>query len=214
MVVVAFVHRKEGMPMAQMVVAWVTASWVWSGWVPTVPNYITVLRMLALVPLCCLWLAGLQLAAVVLYAAAAVSDILDGWLSRLLGQETVWGKRMDPLADKVFVYGVSLLLVFQLWPHLLAVVLLIAVRDADVERLRDDYPVKAEEVKTVFLAKVKTWFFMVGLGCLMAVGSTLDQLPVSAELLAYGSFGIALVCALISWVQYHGLYRDKPKDSF
>src|SRR5262245_11961110 len=42
------------------------------------------------------WAAGL-------YAAAALTDNLDGWLARARGQVTVAGAFLDPLADKLLV---------------------------------------------------------------------------------------------------------------
>lgn len=183
-------------------------------WTPTVANFITLGRVLALVPLAYCWFAAGQLTALVVFVLVAASDLVDGWLSRLLGQESEWGKKMDPVADKVFVYGTTLMLVPQLWLYLLLIVAVIALRDADVERLRMDNPYRAPHVPTIGSAKAKTLLFMVGLGCVMADGSLLDQLPVSAMMLAYASFLGSLVCALYSWVCYHELFRTVANDRF
>ncbi|MBI4544878.1 MAG: CDP-alcohol phosphatidyltransferase family protein [Gemmatimonadetes bacterium] len=40
---------------------------------------------------------------VLILAAAAASDYLDGWIARRFGQRTRAGEILDPLADKVFV---------------------------------------------------------------------------------------------------------------
>lgn len=50
------------------------------------------------------WAAGL-------YAFAALTDSLDGWLARARGQATVTGAFLDPLADKLLVCGALLCLV-------------------------------------------------------------------------------------------------------
>lgn len=39
-------------------------------------------------------------------AAAAISDVLDGYLARLLGQSTPTGAALDPITDKVFAISV------------------------------------------------------------------------------------------------------------
>jgi CDP-diacylglycerol--glycerol-3-phosphate 3-phosphatidyltransferase len=50
------------------------------------------------------WAAGV-------YAAAAATDSLDGWLARRRGQETVAGAFLDPLADKLLVTAALVCLV-------------------------------------------------------------------------------------------------------
>jgi cardiolipin synthase len=70
----------------------------------TVPNALSLSR-LALLPLFVYalsqpryhWLA----AALVLYAV--ITDVLDGYLARRLGQQSEWGKFLDPLSDKLAV---------------------------------------------------------------------------------------------------------------
>ena len=41
------------------------------------------------------------------------TDFLDGWLARKLGQETPLGQYLDPVADKIAIIGVLVLLVIQ-----------------------------------------------------------------------------------------------------
>lgn len=45
-----------------------------------------------------------------LFLAAAVTDLLDGWVARRLGQVTAFGRMMDPFVDKVLVCGTLVLL--------------------------------------------------------------------------------------------------------
>lgn len=72
----------------------------------TIPNVITVIRI-AVCPLI-FWLAlapspGERLWAFVLFIAAGVSDVWDGWLARKYGWITDIGKLLDPLADKLLL---------------------------------------------------------------------------------------------------------------
>ena len=70
------------------------------------PNKLTVLRV-AIVPffVAALLLSGtnesLKWAALALFAAASLTDLLDGKIARKYGMVTTFGKFMDPLADKV-----------------------------------------------------------------------------------------------------------------
>ena len=70
----------------------------------TVPNLISVLRLLT-VPLFA-WLAlnGRDLAAFAVLAFAAATDWLDGRLARLLNQYSRVGELLDPAADRLFIF--------------------------------------------------------------------------------------------------------------
>lgn len=45
----------------------------------------------------------LRHAALAVYVAASLSDILDGYIARRFNQRTAFGARLDPLADKLMV---------------------------------------------------------------------------------------------------------------
>ena len=74
------------------------------------PNVLTIARLaLAVVLFVCIaaewWLAGL-----IVFAAAAVTDWLDGYVARLQGLTTALGRNLDPLVDKVLVCGAFIFL--------------------------------------------------------------------------------------------------------
>ena len=46
-----------------------------------------------------------------LFAVAAITDVVDGWLARRMGLVTVIGKFLDPLADKLIVLAAMVMLV-------------------------------------------------------------------------------------------------------
>jgi len=76
----------------------------------TVPNAVTVLRMvMAVVAAACFASGVAGRLAVVLCAAAALLDVFDGWYARAFSQCSSLGAHLDPLADKLLmavVYGV------------------------------------------------------------------------------------------------------------
>lgn len=67
----------------------------------TLANLVTLLRLL-LIPVV-VWLHCTQAfgAAAVVFAFAAATDALDGWLARRRGEVSTTGKWLDPLADKL-----------------------------------------------------------------------------------------------------------------
>jgi len=75
------------------------------------PNRITITRILLVGPFAVAllhlqdpeWGAYARRAALVVFAVMAVSDGLDGYLARRLREETVVGRFLDPLADKLLI---------------------------------------------------------------------------------------------------------------
>lgn len=67
------------------------------------PNLVTALRMLLVVPLCWLIDAGRYDGALLVAAAAAASDALDGWLAKHFHWQSWIGGMLDPIADKLLL---------------------------------------------------------------------------------------------------------------
>ncbi len=76
----------------------------------TIPNLISIIR-LALVPYIILTLLeGRFMLAFFLFVAVGISDGVDGFIARKFNQRTVLGAYLDPLADKVLLISVFLVL--------------------------------------------------------------------------------------------------------
>lgn len=69
----------------------------------TIPNAISLLRLLAVPVFLYLSSLGEFKLAFFLIVAAALTDALDGWLARKLNQRSAFGAILDPAADKVMV---------------------------------------------------------------------------------------------------------------
>ena len=86
-----------------------------------VPNILTILRM-ALIPVYwALMLLDRPVAALIVFGVASLTDLMDGYIARKYQLITDFGKLMDPLADKLMVLSVMLLLVIRgiaPWPAL------------------------------------------------------------------------------------------------
>ena len=84
----------------------------WLNW----PNRITITRIVLVVPfvICLLNLnapwSGWQYLALALFVIMGVSDALDGFLARRLGESTPLGRFLDPVGDKLLVTSAVLLL--------------------------------------------------------------------------------------------------------
>ncbi len=129
------------------------------------PNNLTLSRIF-LVPLI-LWFLSLGnkwscFVAAMLFCVAAITDLFDGYLARKANQVTSFGKFLDPLADKVLVCSVLILLVELGWvPAWIAIVII--CRDIMVTGLRAIAADEGVVIAADAFGKVKTVFQLVAL---------------------------------------------------
>ncbi len=76
----------------------------------TAPNQLTLLRLIFVPLIVMAVIDGRYGWALALFLAAGVSDALDGLLARLLNQRTVLGQYLDPIADKLLMSTMFLVL--------------------------------------------------------------------------------------------------------
>ena len=148
-----------------------------------IPNQLTLLRIL-LIPVFVLVFylpfSWNNLFACAIFVLAAVTDVLDGYLARKLNQTSLLGAFLDPVADKLMV-AVVLVLLVQQNPviHLALPAAIIIGREITVSALREwmaEIGARSKVAVSV-LGKVKTIAQMVALGFLIFKDSVLG-LPV------------------------------------
>jgi CDP-diacylglycerol---glycerol-3-phosphate 3-phosphatidyltransferase len=161
-----------------------------------VPNALTVLRIVA-VPVLVVALLGVlpggdALAAAV-FALAAVTDGLDGYIARSRGSVTTFGKLMDPLADKLLIVAalVSLVSLDRLaaW-----VAMVIISREIAVTGLRSLAAERGIVIAASWLGKVKTALQVAAVLALIIA----NPAPVWVDVLVYA----AVAATVISGVDY------------
>lgn len=89
------------------------------------PNHITVFRFITIPFIIVLLLDSHYLSATIIFLFSAFSDALDGALARTAGQITRWGILADPLADKLLVGSVSLILIWRFLNWQLALLIIV-----------------------------------------------------------------------------------------
>lgn len=129
------------------------------------PNILTMIRIAAIPLLCILLLSperepGFWAAA--LFAAASVTDWLDGYLARRMGIITVFGKFLDPIADKLIVMSALIMILpFQRVPAWM--VLVILGREIIITGLRGIASTEGIVIPASNLGKFKTIFQLVAI---------------------------------------------------
>jgi len=76
----------------------------------TLPNILTLSRLLAAPAVGYMVIHDLHLPAFVLFVYAGVTDLVDGWMARKYGLQTVVGTIIDPMADKALMTIVTVCL--------------------------------------------------------------------------------------------------------
>jgi cardiolipin synthase (CMP-forming) len=143
-----------------------------------IPNLLTYARIVA-VPLvvACLYVQSildgglwLRWVAVAIFIAAGITDFLDGYLARSLGQQSSFGRMLDPIADKLLVASCLLMLAadetIKGWSLWAAIVIL--CREILVSGLREYLAELRVSVPVTQLAKWKTAVQLVAVGFLLA----------------------------------------------
>ncbi len=142
----------------------------------TVPNILTVLRLLAapLVAVMFLYFTRpwADIFAVVLFVSAAITDWFDGYLARAWRQQTRLGTMLDPIADKAMVViALMVIIAFSSWsPWLVLPATVILFREVFVSGLREFLGDTAGTLKVTQLAKWKTTLQMVAIAVLFSQG--------------------------------------------
>lgn len=138
-----------------------------------IPTWLTVLRIVLLPVIVAVfyidaWWARPVSAA--LFAIAGITDWLDGYLARKWRTESRFGAFLDPVADKLLVATVLILIVeFDATPWLTIPAIIIIGREITISALREWMAEMGERNKVAvgWIGKVKTTVQMTALGMLL-----------------------------------------------
>ena len=160
----------------------------------SLPNLLTIARILV-IPLVALLLAHdaafARLAALALFAGACATDYLDGYLARKRAEVSGLGRFLDPIADKLLVAAVLVMLLANgsLTGWMVVPVMLILGRELLVSGLREYLAELRVPMPVSKLAKWKTTGQMLALGLLIPTGPAFEPWPFQ---------GLGEVCLLLA----------------
>jgi cardiolipin synthase len=140
-----------------------------------------------------LWLRWVAL---FIYIAAGITDVLDGYVARAYGQQSSFGRMLDPIADKLLVSSCLLMLAadgtIRGWALWAAIVIL--CREILVSGLREYLAELRVSVPVTALAKWKTFLQLLAVGFLIAGEAGDTILPITTEI----GIGLLWLSALLT----------------
>jgi CDP-diacylglycerol--glycerol-3-phosphate 3-phosphatidyltransferase/cardiolipin synthase len=171
----------------------------------SLPNLLTLSRILAVPLLVALMWDGGWLGyalAFVLYCVAGITDYLDGYLARAQGTVSKLGVFLDPIADKIMIAAVIVMLIaspsdrISGW-HVIAA-LVILLREITVSGLREYLAGLQISIPVSRLAKWKTAFQMIALGALL-LGGALSNWPTIHDIGLVCLWAAAILTLITGW---------------
>jgi CDP-diacylglycerol--glycerol-3-phosphate 3-phosphatidyltransferase len=130
-----------------------------------IPNILTMLRIAAIPLMAALLLSPSRQAgfwAAIVFALASITDWLDGYLARRMGAVTVFGKFLDPIADKLIVMAALIMILpFDRVPAWM--VLVVLGREIIITGLRGIASSEGIVIQASDLGKFKTIFQIVAI---------------------------------------------------
>jgi CDP-diacylglycerol--glycerol-3-phosphate 3-phosphatidyltransferase len=177
---------------------------------PTIPNLLTVFRILLVPVLAAALLSGLSIGdalAAVVFVVASITDALDGWMARRNKDVTTFGKLMDPLADKLLVTAALVSLVsldrLQAW-----VAMVVIAREFAVTGLRQLAMEHGEVVPASIWGKLKTVAQIAMVLTLIAV----DNSPAWVDAIVYATVAITVLSAIPYFFNVRAMIHARPSS--
>ncbi|UZK66190.1 CDP-diacylglycerol--glycerol-3-phosphate 3-phosphatidyltransferase [Sphingomonas sp. M1-B02] len=170
----------------------------------TLPNLLTLSRIVT-VPLLAafLWWPEWRLGygiAFGIYCLMGITDYFDGYLARAQGTVSKLGVFLDPIADKIMIAAVILMLVGKgvIYDYHLIAALIILLREITVSGLREFLAQLQVSVPVSQLAKWKTALQLAAFGALI-LGGALPQFPWVESVGLIALWVAAALTAITGW---------------
>lgn len=172
----------------------------------TIPNFITIARLLAVPLIVWLMIADRFVEATLLFVVAAVSDAVDGFVAKRFGAASELGAYLDPIADKALLVSVFVTLGFKgavpAW-----VVVLVVSRDLFIigGLLLAYILSNPMEVRPLWVSKANTFAQILLIAFVLGekTGAPMPGPMLGAAVLAVAALTVASAAAyLIEWVQH------------
>ncbi|MFV2059291.1 MAG: CDP-alcohol phosphatidyltransferase family protein [Gammaproteobacteria bacterium] len=164
-----------------------------------IPNLISIIRMILVIPVVILMLEGDFEWALGLFIIAGLSDALDGYLAKRFNWVSRMGEILDPLADKLLM--ISCYLVLGWLAHLpLFLVLVVIIRDLIIVlgAIAYHYNVQKITITPTFISKINTTAQIL-LICIVLFSLVVVELPAEG---LNAMFIVVFITTMASGIDY------------
>jgi len=200
-----------------------------------IPNIATIFRIIIIIPIIILMILSplyseniiysfwsfddqlisinaLNFSAMILFVIASITDWFDGYYARKYNLVSDFGKFWDPIADKVLINSVLILLVYnnliQVW-----IVILIIIRDILVDGLRMKVAKNNIIIQASIWGKIKTSLLMISIILVFILGGSSLTKTLYYWLIQNLFLIISLFFVLSSGIDYYSKYKREKKST-
>lgn len=146
--------------------------------------------------------------AAILFGIAAITDFLDGWVARRFGQTSAFGEFLDPVADKLMV-AIVLVMLVQGDPdwHVDTIAMIIIGREITVSALREWMAIigRHTNVRVTWAGKLKTVLQMFGIAFMV-----FEQPFLGVDIYRTGFLLLVVAAAMTIWSMWIYLQAAWP----
>lgn len=182
----------------------------------TIPNILTAFRILTVPFLVALMLgdgSAYRICAAVVFLLAGITDFFDGYLARHWRAQSLFGRLLDPIADKMLVITALVMLIEArclTGMHVIPAIIIIS-RDLFISGAREFLVQYDTKINASHLAQWKTGAQMTAVNCLLTSGTVFDKLYLST--IGLYLLWIAAGLAVYTLLDYMRIFKDGSKFS-
>ncbi len=158
------------------------------------PNKLTMARIIMVPIVMALMIAQQNIAALIVFAIASITDFLDGYIARKYNLVSSFGKIMDPLADKLLAFG-ALIAFIQIGIVSVWAPIIIIAREFFVTSMRVVAVSKGKVIAASWWGKIKTNVQLFAIIFALLLYKSYPQL---AGILIW----VAAIFTIASWIAY------------
>jgi cardiolipin synthase len=171
-----------------------------------IPNILTVMRLLLVIPLVMLLLSNQYALALTVFVIAGLSDGLDGFIARQYGWTSRFGSIFDPIADKLLMVSSFFMLC---WQELLPWWLFVTILLRDLAIVGGAYAYHQlftiNKLSPTYLSKFNTFMQILLVVVVIYSMATDSYTTLLIQTLIY----MVLATTITSGVQYTGIWGKK-----